>query len=454
MRHVVQFAIAVVMVGSVVDPSVASAADSGGAVRWAEILGPAQGQLPAPLEAVKWRSDLGNAMEQARRENRPLFVTLRCLPCKQCSAFDKGVLEGGPELDPPLKQFVTVRLTDAQNVDLRMLPMETFQDLDLSWWGYFLSPQGQVYGVFGGRDEVSDETRISVPALANTLRRVLAHHYDPRRSQWDIDGPAPQLDGEPQTPRKLPGFASWYEKGHAEVKNQQCIHCHQVAEVLRQPAVDLKQFDKHRDFEVWPLPENVGLKVDRDNGLKVMSVAQGSAADKAGIKPGDELAAAGGRRLFGQADFRGVLHRGPRDAGEVEVWWTRGGKPMSGTLNVPDGWRKTVLDWRMSVSQGNVGAYPSFFPLALNPQKRQQRNIPAGTMAVEPYMGSNTKTPAYAAGLRGNDVVTAVGGESPDVSGRGFLVWFKMHYERGDQVTMTVKDPQGKERTVEYRLAE
>jgi len=218
--------------------------------------------------------------------------------------------------------------------------------------------------------------------------------------------------------------------------------------------VDLKQFDKHRDFEVWPLPENVGLKVDRDNGLKVMSVAQGSAADKAGIKPGDELAAAGGRRLFGQADFRGVLHRGPRDAGQVEVWWTRGGKPMSGTLNVPDGWRKTVLDWRMSVSQGNVGAYPSFFPLALNPQKRQQRNIPAGTMAVEPYMGSNTKTPAYAAGLRGNDVVTAVGGESPDVSGRGFLVWFKMHYERGDQVTMTVKDPQGKERTVEYRLAE
>ena len=103
MSHVVRFAIAIVMASSVVDPSVVSAADSGGAARWSEILGPARGQLPAPLEAVKWRSDLGNAMEQARRENRPLFVTLRCLPCKQCSAFDKNVLEGGEALDPLLK---------------------------------------------------------------------------------------------------------------------------------------------------------------------------------------------------------------------------------------------------------------------------------------------------------------------------------------------------------------
>ena len=430
---------------------VVKAADAG---RWQEVLGPSQGTLPAPLEAVKWRSDLGNAMEQARRENRPVFVTLRCLPCKQCSAFDKNVLEGGEQLDPLLKRFVTVRLTDAQDVDLRLLPMEGFQDLDLSWWGWFLSPEGRVYGVFGGRDHVSDETRISVAALANTLRRVLAHHYDPRRADWDVDGPAPQTSGPAPTPKTLPGYASWYEKGHAEVKAQTCIHCHQVNEILRQPAVDLKQFDKRRDFDVWPLPENVGLTIDRDHGLRVTAVERGSAAEKAGIRVGDELGAAGGRRLFGQADFRGVLHRGPRGAGAIDVAWTRDGRVMNGTLDVAEGWRRTVLDWRMSVSQGNVGGYPSFFPLALNPQKRQQRNIPAGTMAIEPYLGPKPSGPAYAAGVRGDDVVTAVGGESPDVAGRGFLVWFKMRYERGDEVTLTLKDPQGRERTVSYHLAE
>src|SRR4051812_10193702 len=226
----------------------ASAAEK---VDWRQVLEPApKVQLPAPLEAVRWRGDLGNAFEQARREGRALFVTMRCLPCKQWSAVDKGVLEGGPELDPLLKQFVTGRLTDAQDVALRVLPMADFQDLDLSWWGWFLSPERKVYGVFGGRDEVSDETRISVPALANTLRRVLAHHYDPRRAAWDIDGPAPDLGGSALTPKTLPGFASWQGRAHAEVRQQACIHCHQVAEILRQPAVDLRRFDKHRDFEV------------------------------------------------------------------------------------------------------------------------------------------------------------------------------------------------------------
>src|SRR3982751_2774589 len=118
------------------------------ATPWSEVLTPAKVRLPAPLPSVRWRVDVPLAMAEAREQNRPLFVTLRCLPCKQCSAFDKNVLEGGAELDPLLKQFVTVRLTDANAADLRILPMEGFQDLDLSWWGYFLSPKGQVYGVF------------------------------------------------------------------------------------------------------------------------------------------------------------------------------------------------------------------------------------------------------------------------------------------------------------------
>jgi hypothetical protein len=418
---------------------------------WAEILRGAPAALPEPQKSVRWRGDLPDALREAKEQNRPLFVTLRCLPCKQCSAFDKNVLEGGAELDPLLKQFVTVRLTDAQAVDLRLLPMEGFQDFDLSWWGWLLSPEGKIYSVFGGRDEVSDETRISVPALAAMLKRVLDHHYDPRPQAHEVDGPAPTLDGDPKTPKDLPGYASWHNRGGEEVKKATCIHCHQVAEILRQPAVDLKQFDKTRDFDVWPLPENVGITVDRDHGLLVTKVTPGSAADQAGLKPGDELAAAGGRRLFSQADFRGVLHRGPRGAGAVDVAWLRDGAVQTGTFQVPDGWRKTILDWRMSVSQGNVGAGPDFFPLAFNEAKRKARSIPAGTMAVEPYLWP--KSNAQAAGLRGNDCVIAVDGESPDVAGRGFLVWFRQHHEPGDDVTLTVKDAQGGERKVTYRLA-
>lgn len=419
---------------------------------WREILGPPQGTLPAAANwSVTWRTNLARAMAEAREENRPLFVTFRCLPCKQCSAFDKEVLEGGPELNPILTQFITVRLTDAAEIDLRIFPVEGFADLDMSWWGWFLSPEGRVYGVFGGRDDVSDATRISKPALIASFLRVLAHHNDPRRTQWNIDGPAPDLTGRSKSPRQLPGHEGWLRGAHQEARKQSCLHCHQVNDILREPAVAAKTFDKQRDFDVWPLPENVGLELDRDHGLRVTNVVAGGAADRAGIVPGDVIGAAGGRRCFSQADFRGVLHRGPRSAGEIEVWWTRGGQVMSGKLAVAERWRKTLLDWRMSVSQGIVGGDPGFFPLAVK-SRRQKFNIPPDKMAVEPYMGTNTNSPAYAAGLRGSHVVTAVNGESPNVAGRAFLVWFIQKYDPSDRITVTALDSSGQSRDLTYQL--
>jgi hypothetical protein len=423
---------------------------SAAAPDWDQILGPAQGQPPAPLDKVIWRPDLAAALAEARTQNRPVFVTLRCLPCKQCSAFDKDVLEGGPDLDPLLRQFVTVRLTSAKDVDLRLLPMEGFQDFDLSWWGYFLSPEGRVYGVFGGRDDVSDETRISKPALINVLKRVLAHHADPRRPAWDVDGPAPAIAHVPQTPTQLPGYATWV-KGHKFDKQTTaaaCLHCHQVAEVLRQPALDAHTFDKSRDFDVWPLPENVGLKLDRDDGLRVTSVIENSPAATAGLRAGDELAAAGDRRLFGQTDFRGVLHRGPTGAGEVPVRYLRDGKLAATTLKVADGWRKTVLDWRMSVSQGNVGPDLGFWPLAGNKADRKKLGVPDDKLFVRVYA---PRADLKAAGLTDKMWITAINGQQPPTFGRGLLVWFRLRHEPGDHVTLTAVDASGAKKEITYK---
>src|SRR5687768_10243183 len=90
---------------------------------WPEILGPTRATLPAARAAltdavkipsfqktavpsrVRWEDDLSKALETVKAQNRPVFVTFRCLPCRSCSDFDKGVLEGGPDLDPLLLQF-------------------------------------------------------------------------------------------------------------------------------------------------------------------------------------------------------------------------------------------------------------------------------------------------------------------------------------------------------------
>ena len=124
---------------------------------------------------------------------------------------------------------------------------------------------------------------------------------------------------------------------------------------------------------------------------------------------------------------------------------------MSGKLEMADGWRKTVLDWRMSVSQGVVGGYSGFFPLAVK-SRRENLKIAPDKMAVEPFMGPHPQGPAYEAGLRGNQVITAVNGESPNVAGRGFLVWFIQRFDPGDRVTLTVTDGPDKAHHISYQL--
>ena len=404
-------------------------------VLWDAVLGPSQGTWPEPAAEVVWRSDLPAALDEARETGRPLFVTARCIPCKQCADFDKDVLEGGPTLTPLLARFVTVRITDAAQLDLARLPVAGFQDLDLSWWGWFLSPQAQVYGVFGGRDEVSDGTRISAAALANTLTRVLDHHADPRRAGWALDGAEVPRSVAASSATELHGYANWLA-GNREAQSQPCLHCHQVVDVLRQPALDAGTYDKRRAFDVWPLPENVGLVLDRDDGLLVTEVIGSSAADRAGLVAGDRLGAAGERKLFGQADLRGVLHRMANPTGSIELHWLRDGRRHSATLELTDGWRSTVLDWRMSVSQGNAGADPGFFPLV-----GKGVEMPDGGVAVEPYFGRGAATsPAHHAGLRQQHVIVAVDGQAPPSAGRGFLVWFRQRYEFGDEVVYTVID--------------
>jgi hypothetical protein len=407
--------------------------------------------MPAPRPKVFWESDLAATLKTAQAENRPVFVTMRCVPCKQCSDFDKSVLEGGPELDPLLAHFETVRITSASGVDFRLLPMEGFQDFDLSWWGWFLSPEGRLYGVFGGRDSTSDSARVSVPALQHALERVLAYHYDPRHKTWDVDGPTPDLSGEAQTPEKLPGFASWAK--HRSDPKATCLHCHEIAEILRQPAIDAKTFDKTKDFDMWPYPENVGVRVSRDDGLVVTLVDPPSPAGKLGIKSGDMLVAAEGRRLFSQADLRAALQRGPRGGGKIDVMWLHAadGSLAKGELEVEDGWRKNDVSWRKSVAEGEYGAHPGlawFFQA--KPEERKKFNLPEDSMAIRPFFGKESGWLAMKAGVRPDDWILAVNGQSPDLGGREFLVWFRLNFDIGARITYRLVDPRGKKRDVTF----
>ena len=98
-----------------------------------------------------------------------------------------------------------------------------------------------------------------------------------------------------------------------------------------------------------------------------------------------------------------------------------------------------------------IGCYPGFFPLSVTAAKRRQLGLTANGMAVEPYMGRNTNSAPYRAGLRGSDIVTAVNGATTNLVGRAFLVWFRQQYDAGDRVTLSVQS-RGQPKEITYQL--
>lgn len=409
--------------------------------RWQQILGPSVGEIPGdpdPGGEVVWRKEFESALREATITGRPLLVTWRCLPCEQCAEFDKEILDGSPRLDPLLRRFVTVRLTDASKLDERYFPYRTHQDLDLSWWAYFLSSEGNLYSVFGGKDHVSENTRISEAAFINVLQRVLAHHYDPRRSDWNVDlpvGAASKTKSGPMETRgyelllaKRPGIA----KPHREYGS--CIHCHQVGDMLTLEAIDAGTFKVEQLIEKWPFPENVGILLDRDDGLRVAKVERGGPAEAIGLRVGDRLAMANGTRLFGQADFRGVLHRAAFGQDSIDIAWLRGDDVHFGTLHVEAGWRASKHSWRKTVYDGVYGPGMGFFPLK-GPQAGKGKGL-----SIKPWMGPKpSDRPVFATGLRPHMEIIAIDGMDEDLETRELISWFRLNHKPGDRVTYTVR---------------
>src|SRR4051794_9842300 len=55
-------------------------------------------------------NDLPAAIAEAKRTNRPIFVTFRCVPCKACAGFDAEVAKGSEGIGRLARdKFVSLR---------------------------------------------------------------------------------------------------------------------------------------------------------------------------------------------------------------------------------------------------------------------------------------------------------------------------------------------------------
>jgi len=177
-------------------------------------------------------NDIPSAMEEARRLNKPLFVTFRCVPCKDCAAFDADVANGNDRVKALAKEkFVSVRQVEMKGVDLSLFQF----DHDLNWAGMFINADGVVYARYGTQSAEGSDAYNSIDGLINTMNRVLELHADYPNNKQELAG---KRGTKPRsTALEMPGLRN-PAKYAQETTRSNCIHCHNIHDAEHQHALD------------------------------------------------------------------------------------------------------------------------------------------------------------------------------------------------------------------------
>ncbi|MDH3319811.1 MAG: DegQ family serine endoprotease [Betaproteobacteria bacterium] len=148
------------------------------------------------------------------------------------------------------------------------------------------------------------------------------------------------------------------------------------------------------------LAESFGL--ERAAGALVASVAPGSAAEKAGLVPGDVVLRFNGRAVNDSGELAAMVGESrPGDAIRLEVWRKGGKRELAGTLGTATDEATQSADANEATGHGRLGLAVR----PLSPQEREAANVPGGLL-VEGVNG-----PAARAGVVPGDIVLQAGGK-------------------------------------------
>lgn len=290
-------------------------------------------------------------------------------------------------------------------------------DYDLTWSAFFLNADEKVYGRFGGREPGSPDTYLTLAGLKHALRQALAAHRREPSAQPASKPSVRTVEQYPAAGRLKPGA---------------CIHCHQVYDFRReqQQADGTWRLD---DVWVYPLPDNLGLRLDPDQSDRVAAVQAGSPAARAGLRPGDVLERLNGLPVASFADVQYALHRAPA-RGEISVSWRRDGRTMTAALELTDGWRRTDISWRPSM--WGLDPAPHVYGQDLGAEEKKALGLSEKALAFR--QGDYVPGPARAVGVRAGDIILGIDGRAMEMTMLQFNAHVRLHYRVGDVITLNI----------------
>ena len=303
-------------------------------------------------------------------------------------------------------------------VNMRGVNLELFDfDYDLTWSGFFLNADQQVYGRFGGREGSNADTFLTLAGLKYAMQNALESH----RSQRLLAA------NSSKSTRFVESFPA-----SEKLKKNECIHCHQVYDFGRD---QLRKEGSWKLEMVWtyPPPKNLGLILDPDQGNRLLNVASNSAASQTGLRAGDVLETVDQRPVASFADVQFALHYAPPD-GKIPLTWTRGGHRMQGELEVTAEWRKSDISWRGSM--WGLEPTAAVYGDDLKPEEKEALGLTPKRLAFR--QGDFVPHPSRDAGVRARDIIIGFDNQEMDMTMLQFVVHIRLSCKVGDRVTINL----------------
>ena len=378
-------------------------------------------------------NDLAAARAEAKRTDKPLFVTFRCVPCADCKGFDAEVAKNNQRIKHLTQEaFVAVRQVEMKGVDLSQFQF----DYDLNWAAMFINADGTVYARYGTQSAKGADAYNSIESLEKTMRRVLALHKNYPANKATLAGKL----GRPKpykTALQMPGMKHRSKLASSTARNN-CVHCHNIHDAEHEQLHDAGRLT-HDALWRYPLPDNLGLQLDPGDGRIVTAVKANSPADKVGLRPGDVLTHADGQALTSIADLQWVLHNLPNTQASVTLKATRGERAIEKKLAMRAGWKKTDISWR-----GSLWSIKPVLATWCAPMKEKQVKLLRLAKGVKPLevRWINTGRPegrnAKRAGLRQGDIIIGMEGKPLRMRSEHFNMHVKLNYKGGDKLPLTL----------------
>ena len=389
-------------------------------------------------------NDIEAARLIALTENKPLFVTFRCVPCKACSSFDAEVAKGSQAIARLAREgFISVRQVEMKGVDLTQFQF----DHDLNWAAMFINADGTVYARYGTQSADGPDAFNSIEGLQQTMKRVLELHENYPNNKAELAGKRAKQKPY-KTALEMPGLPGSSAKFQQQTTRRNCIHCHMIHDAENEHAQKSGTFKQDMLWR-YPLPNNIGLVVDAKHGRRIAKVEPFAKAS--GLQAGDEITHLNGQAITSIADMQWVLHNLPNKPEKIDVK-TAAGKTR--TIAADAGWKKSDISWRGSI--WTISPRMRVWAPEAPANKRRGLNLADSDGALEVRWINGGKPGGRAArdsGLRQGDIIVAVDGKPVPNNPSKFQLHVKLNYKVGQSLPLTVVRG-GKRISIDVKLVE